>query len=334
MAFERVIGHARQMELLRRAVRNDALHHGLLVTGIPGVGKRTVARDLAWSLLCENPGSGESCRACEACRRMDREVHPDLVEVVPEGKFIKIEQIRDVRKTLLFPPVIGPHRVILILEAQRLNQDAGNALLKSLEEPPEGNFFVLTVPDERALLPTIVSRCRRIELNPLPERLIRQTLTQREGVPEDAASVIAAMSGGSLGRALESARTREKTDDSAAALGERIPAELQGLRESDIKIILSTAKRWSELPDEEERLLDIVRSRLRKLLLDTDVSSDKMNVSADEEVREVRSRESTLTAREIFSHLEAVQEASKAFRKNANKRLVWEILLLRLAGHG
>ena len=332
MAFEQVIGHGRQLDLLRRAIRNDALHHGLLITGIPGVGKRTLARAVACALLCDGR-TGDACLTCAACRRMERGVHPDVVELVPEGKFIKIEQIREVRKALLFSPVLGPHRVILILEAQRMNLDAGNALLKSLEEPPEGNFFILTAPDERALLPTIVSRCRRMELNPLPPRLLLDVLINREGVPRDSASMIAATSGGSLGRALESVPSEEKKDAGIVAVGERISAELQGLRESDIKVILSIAKRWSELPEEEERLLDLVRSRLRQRLLDGKAGQMGTGGSSREEASEDLPLR-PVDAREVFMQLEAVQEASKAFRKNANKRLVWEILLLRLAGHG
>ena len=176
--------------------------------GPRGVGKATTARALAAALNCAQPGEdGDACGTCPSCRRMPAGTHPDFLVISPEESKaqIKIEQIRELRRLTAYPPLGGGWRVVLIKPAEALtaqNDAAANALLKTLEEPPDRHLLVLTARGEADLLPTIVSRCHKLAFAPLPSALIIQELERRRSLPRPQAALVAALSGGSLGRAL------------------------------------------------------------------------------------------------------------------------------------
>ena len=330
MSFRNVVGHTRQVELLRRAIGNGSLHHAILITGIPGVGKKTLARALARSLLCENPASGDACGECPACRKLERSVHPDVYELLPEGKFIKIEQVREIKKKLLFHPVLGEHRVFLIFEAQHMNRDAANALLKSLEEPPPGNYLILTSPDDRALLPTIVSRCQRIDLSPLPDRTVKDFLVKTEDVQESDAARIAGLCGGSLGKALEAIDAEKKGENSFFHRRNEAIQQLQHLKNNDIRSNLLLAKTWSNEQNDSDELLDIFRFWLRDELL-SQIEGSQAHTAGRRHTSVGSKAQEPILPERIYRMLDHVEFASKALRQNANKRLIFEVLLLRLA---
>ena len=330
MSFQGVVGHARQVELLRRAIGNGSLHHALLITGIPGVGKKTLARALAHSLLCEHPATGDACGQCPACRKLERSVHPDVYELLPEGKFIKIEQIREIKRKLMFHPVLGEHRVFLVFEAQHMNRDAANALLKSLEEPPPGNYLILTSPDDRALLPTIVSRCQRIDLSPLPDRTVKDFLMETKDVQESEAAELAGLCGGSLGRALEATAAEKEGGTSFFQRRNEVIQQLQHLKNNGIKFNLLLAKTWSNEQNESDELLDIFRFWLRDQLL-SQYEGSRTRTAGRHDTSVGSGGHETIRPERIYRMLDHLEFASKALRQNANKRLIFEVLLLRLA---
>ena len=196
------------MSHLKTAMLAGRLSHAYLFLGPGGVGKATTARALAAALNCAQPGEdGDACGTCPSCRRMQAGTHPDFLVISPEESKaqIKIEQIRELRRLTDYPPLGGGWRVVLIKPAEALsaqNDAAANALLKTLEEPPPQHLLVLTARGEADLLPTIVSRCHKLAFAPLPSALIIQELESRRSLPRSQAALVAALSGGSLGRAL------------------------------------------------------------------------------------------------------------------------------------
>ena len=155
---------------------------------------------------CEDPAGGAACGKCGSCRRLASGNHEDFVVLEPPhdspSAQIKVEQVREVIHTMSFAPFAGGWRMVLIRMAGHLNQASSGALLKILEEPPPKNIMVLTVQDPAEVLPTLVSRCRRVNFAPLAPELIASEL-EKQGVDPDSARLKAAMSAGSLGRALE-----------------------------------------------------------------------------------------------------------------------------------
>ena len=252
MKLSDLIGQPRARSLLTAALAGDRLHHAYLFAGPPGVGKETAARAFAAALLCRQ-GGVDACGACDACARVGRGVHPDLVTVLPETEAIargllaredlshapsrelKIEQIRRLEAGLALPPLEGPRRAILLLGADAMNVPAQNAFLKTLEEPPAGNVIVLVAAAADRLLPTIRSRCVRVPFAPLPVDEVAARVAREKGVDPATATVMAALAGGSLGGALAL--------DPAALAGraERLQA-IEALSAADLRPALRLAE--------------------------------------------------------------------------------------------
>ncbi len=229
MPFRDLFGHRRVLGLLGRAIQTDSLPPSLIFAGPDGVGKRQAAVALAQAVNCLAPveasgGGRDACGACTSCRKIDRRLHPDVTLVEPdEGTSIKIEQIRDVVGQTAYRPFEGRSRVVIVDGADLLGDDAQNALLKTLEEPPPRNVFVLVTGRPDALLDTIRSRCCQLRFGPVPSHELARALTTRHGFDEADAHATAALAGGSFSRALASGGS-ELAEARAVAAGVLIEA--------------------------------------------------------------------------------------------------------------
>lgn len=205
MRLSGVIGQRRAVDQLQAEADSGRLAHAYVFVGPAGVGRATTARALFRALNCQRPAEGAACGECGSCRRTAAGAHEDLIVLEPPSDAassqIKVEAVREAIRATGFAPFAGGVRMILIRRAENLNPASGNALLKTLEEPPPGNILVLTVGDPQELLPTLVSRCRKVAFRPLPPELIAAEL-ERRGADPAAARLKAGLAAGSLGRAL------------------------------------------------------------------------------------------------------------------------------------
>ena len=212
MARFRTRGHAQPLAFLRRVVESERPPHALLLSGPERVGKSTLAFDLAAGLLCLAADPGERpCRECAACRKVESGNHPDVHLLRPEGagQQIRVGQVHQLSAELALLPLEGRFRLAIVEQAHRLNPDAQNALLKTLEEPPAAACIVLAVDDSAALLPTVVSRCARLRLAPLPADALAELLVERGAADAARASLLARLAGGRPGLALALAAAPE-----------------------------------------------------------------------------------------------------------------------------
>ncbi|TET38214.1 MAG: AAA family ATPase, partial [Dehalococcoidia bacterium] len=162
-----VIGHEKAVALLERSMKGGKLSHAYLFVGPPHVGKMTLAMNLAQALNCR--GEERPCGECPQCRRIARGVHADVQVIGLEGRMeIGIDQIREMQHAASLKPFEGRNRVFIIDGADHLSHEAANCLLKTLEEPPPNDQLILLAANERLLLPTVLSRCQKLELGPLP----------------------------------------------------------------------------------------------------------------------------------------------------------------------
>lgn len=212
MGGYRTRGHRAALAFVERCIEAERPPHALLLIGPHGVGKTTLALDLAAGLLCLDPEpSARPCRACAACRKVEHGNHPDLHRLAPEGagQQIRVGQVQALASELALLPLEGRFRLAIVEHAHRLNHDAQNALLKTLEEPPPAVCLILAADDSSTLLPTVVSRCARLRLGPVATEAIAELIDQAGLADRSRASALARLSGGRPGVALALAHRPE-----------------------------------------------------------------------------------------------------------------------------
>jgi DNA polymerase-3 subunit delta' len=240
MSFSGILGHDRQIAVLKRNIVTGQIPSAYLFHGDEGVGKRLVAQEFAKALNCTGEREpGDSCGICQPCRNIDAGCHPNIatltLAVNPDtGKMrqeIVIGQVRAAQDFLSLTAVGDGRKVLIIDDAHQMNTEAMNALLKTLEEPPHRTHVVLVTSRPGSLLATILSRCRAISYQPLNEGLVSSLLMREKGMDEAGASLVARMTGGRVGAALSAdpadlAQRRKKFLDLVGSLPERDYGEI------------------------------------------------------------------------------------------------------------
>jgi DNA polymerase-3 subunit delta' len=201
-----LIGHEWAVRILQQHAAQGTMRHAYLITGPESVGRRTLALRFAQTLNChERSERGEPCLSCSTCEKIGGMQHPDLsvVQADTSGGVIKVDQIRELQRGLSLTPYDAEFRVALLLQFEQANQFAANALLKTLEEPPPQVVMLITAESAEKLLPTIVSRCELIRLRPQPIGVIEKGLQSMFQLPPDEANLLAHLSGGRPGYAVQ-----------------------------------------------------------------------------------------------------------------------------------
>jgi len=345
MPFSEVIAQDRAIGSLRAALRRGTLHHAYLFGGPAGVGKGTAARLLAQAANCTGgpagAGPGEAdfredpCGECPACRKIAKGTHPDVVTLAEErvmakagrweprggrtpSKEIVVDQVRDlVDHRLSLRRFEGRRRVVVIDPADAMNAQAQNALLKTLEEPPDDTTLVLVSSSPDGLLPTIKSRCLRVPFAPLPEAVVEARLTA-EGHPPASARLAAALSGGSLGKALE------LDDDMLQARRESL-LRVAALRPGDAGAWLAFARDHGEDREAAAELGELLLVWWRDVLA-AQAGSDRLALSDLAEA--TRRIAAALPPAEALRRRALTERLLASLRQNASPVLALEGLLI------
>ena len=335
MPFRDTTGHTSIVGLLARAAGHESLPPSLIFAGPEGVGKRTVAVALAGALNCLTPvrdraADGlilDGCGDCDACRRIARGVHADVLLIEPgDTGSIRIEQIRDVIDRAGYRPFEGRRRVVIVDNADALVPEAQHALLKTLEEPPPSSVFVLVTARPDMLLPTVRSRCQRLRFGRLNAGEIADLLMQRHGYSESNARVTAAAADGSLGHAL-AAGTDALVDARKAAsrvLQETARGDAKRRRDSAKELAGKTAGR-----EELAVRLRAVASLVRDLGLLVSRADETMLANADlkSELERIRA---VFDGNRVVRAFSAVIRALDALDRNASPKVVADWLVFQL----
>ncbi|MEK7868018.1 MAG: DNA polymerase III subunit delta', partial [Candidatus Omnitrophota bacterium] len=202
MSLKDIVGQDRAIRLLRSMIEKDEIDGSYLFFGPMGVGKRTLSIEFAKAINCEKKGL-DACEECISCGKIKSLNHPDLfiIQKEKESSFIKIDRIRDIIYQASLKPYEARKKIFIITEAEDMNEESQNALLKILEEPRENQVFILATSAVSGILPTVVSRCKAVKFNLLSQSQIQELLIKRHGFNEGEAVLFSHMALGSHGRA-------------------------------------------------------------------------------------------------------------------------------------
>ncbi|MDE2060123.1 MAG: DNA polymerase III subunit delta' [candidate division NC10 bacterium] len=332
MPFRDVIGQARAIRFLHRALITGRIAHAYLFSGPAGVGKRAAALAFAQALNCDmNQRSADNrqltatqdgCGDCRACRNIANGLHPDVQIIEPDGATVKIEQIRTLEADAALVPYEAQWKVFILDGAERMTEQAANALLKTLEEPVKDTVFILLASTVSALLPTIVSRCQSVTFSPLPHGEI-EALLREKGMEASRARLIASMSRGSIERAFspDVASMPAMRDLLLEGVG-------RGLQDGP-NALVELAEKLAKDREKLQQQLEILSAWFRDLMVEKASGRTEWLVNDDRGEAVARQAEN-LPMDAILDGLRAVHAAMDNLTRNANPRLSMEDLLLRL----
>ena len=250
--FREILGNDMVKEHFMKAIENHKISHAYILTGEAGMGRKSIARAFAMTLLCEKGGS-EQCMSCHSCKQILAGSHPDLIYLSHEKPAsIGVDDIREqVNDTIMIRPYSSYYKVYIIDEAEKMTVQAQNALLKTIEEPPSYAVMILITTNEEAFLPTILSRCVKLKLKPLRDTTVKAFLTEHLGIPEKDADIYAAFARGNLGRAIHIASSEEFKE-----LYQKTMNLLHYVETVDISMLLECIREIKDQKFDLEEMLD------------------------------------------------------------------------------
>ncbi|MCP1102467.1 DNA polymerase-3 subunit delta' [Aequitasia blattaphilus] len=320
-SFKDVIGHSEIIEYIRNAVSSDKIAHAYIVNGNQGAGKKMLAKLFAMTVLCENSNT-DPCGTCPSCLQAESMNHPDLIWVNHEKPAtIGVDDVRaQINNTIHIKPYKSEYKVYIMPEADKMTEQAQNALLKTLEEPPSYVIFLLLTSNAKALMSTITSRCVILRLRNIKETLIKKYLMENMNVPDYQAEVSAAFSQGNLGQGIMLAKSEHFNALMESAL--RFLRNEDSLKMDDL---IEAVKESTNYKVDYCDYLDIFTIWYRDILLykatkDIDKLIFKNEISKIKEMAKHKSYE------DIELVLKGIENAKERLRANVNFDLVMELL--------
>lgn len=327
--FNDIVGHEGPKAILQAAMKHDCIAHAYLFHGEERIGKRFTAMRFAQALNCEegqDSASPDACSLCRSCLQIEAHTHPDFVFIEPDRELanpqIKIEQIRGLEQQIIYRPLIGRFKIVLIDEADRMTIGAANALLKTLEEPPAHSIFVLTTSRPYALPSTIQSRCQGLRFVPAAQTQVEAALIVNRNIPPADARLVAIASQSRVGLALHTdIKSLRATQDEFHTL-------LSSASLRSIATVLSAAESLAK-SDRATEALEWIAQWLRDLLLVTIGAPPGLMLNT-ERMAELKEIARAIRLDALLDLLSEVERIHRASTRNINLQLALETLLLQL----
>ena len=346
--FDEILGQESIVKILRHQVATDTVSHAYLFTGTRGTGKTTTARILAKAVNCEAPDvSGRPCGKCDACRQIADGTFVDVIEIDAASNN-GVDNIRELRESVNYPPAVGRVKVYIIDEVHMLSTGAFNALLKTLEEPPENVIFILATTNPEKLPQTVLSRCMRLDFKRVPQNVLAQhmkDICSDRGVEidEDALRLLAANADGSVRDSLsileqclssgEQRLTRNLVLDFLGAVSEEFYLELtEHVMSGDISSAFVLIDRAVSDGKDVKQIMKDWMSHCRNLLIAKYVSDprDLLNLST-ENIERLRQQAAGISLAEIDRAIITLAKAISDSRYSTQARILLEVAVVSIA---
>jgi DNA polymerase-3 subunit delta' len=334
MPFTDILAQDHIIDHFKKAIKADHLSHAYIFTGQDGVGKTLFAKEFIKALFCKND-ENDSCNSCLNCIRIEKNSHPDVfwTEIEEKAKFIKIENIRNLQRSVRLSPLESDYKIFIIKDADRMNEEASNCLLKTLEEPPPNTIIILITNSIATIKETIRSRCQIIRFHPIPTHIIKNQLAGKSDADANKIGWASRFCNGSLGNALD------LLDDNYYDINNDIVTRMTEpdmdnlvFAEEIIDSYLSSEDSLEEKRQTLKRILHCILQLYRDLLIvkvrnGHDVQQEKMSlVNADREDA-LQRHVNYLTQEQIINVIEEILVSIKYIDFNLNINLLVENII-------
>ena len=327
--FQDIIGQEQIKEHLQNAIAAGKVSHAYIINGEKSSGKEFIAKVFAMALQCEKK-EAEPCQECHSCKQALSDNHPDIIRVTHEKpNTISVDDIRaQVNNDVAIKPYSGSYKIYIINEAEKMTPQAQNAILKTLEEPPEYAVILLLTTNVNLLLPTILSRCVVLNMKPVADELVRKYLMEQLQVPDYKAEVCVAFARGNIGKAKALASSEDFENVKAEAL-----SLLKYIKDMELSEIIAAIKRITEYKLEINDYLDICAIWYRDVLL-FKATNDVNHLVFREEIQSLRKIAQRSSYEGIEKIIEALDTAKHRLDANVNFELTMELLMLTIQENG
>jgi len=324
-SFSEIVGHEQIKEHMQAAIRDKKPFHAYLFQGEEGVGKEALARTFAAGLQCQSESTDKPCKECVSCRQMESGNQPDVIWVTREKASLGVDEIREqLCNTMDIKPFSSPYKIYLVPEAEKMTEAAQNALLKTIEEPPEYGIVILMTSNISALLPTIQSRCLTMEFRPLSTAVVESFVKEHCQVPDYQARASAAFAQGNLGKAMRYAKSEDFIERK-----DHIISLLRHVEQMDLSEMLAVIKDLGTRKDEVRDYIDLMVLWYRDVLL-FKATKDINQLLFQDEASYISREASHRSYEKIEEILQAFEKAKVRLRANVNFDITMELMLLAL----
>lgn len=323
--FSDVLGHEQTIAHMKSAIEANKVSHAYLLAGEKGSGKKMLAGIFARTLQCEAHES-EPCGKCHSCIQAESGNQPDIIYVTHEKQgSISVDDIRgQVNGDIQIKPYSSPYKIYIIDEAEKLTQQAQNALLKTIEEPPAYAIIMLLTANEGMLLPTIKSRCVTLTMKPVPLPLIRQYLMEELQIPDYRADICAAFSQGNVGKA-----KRLALSDSFGEMLEHALHMVKYISEMEPSDLVEDLKKINTYKMDIQDYLDLLTVWYRDVLM-FKATCDANNLVFSNELNSIRDKAKDSSYEGLECIIKALEKAKVRLNANVNFDMAMELLLLTM----
>lgn len=323
--FQHITGLKYVKSYLQKAIELNRISHAYIFSAEKGCGKRTMAKAFAEALQCEQGGT-DACGACVACRQVEGDNHPDVIWVTHEKpNTISIDEIREqVNKTIAIKPYKSKYKIYIIPDAEMMTLQAQNAILKTIEEPPEYAVLILLTANETELLPTIHSRCVMLRFRPISAELVKKYLMEHFQIPDYKAEICASFGQGNIGKA-----ARLATDERFSVMKDEALALVKACKDMPVPDLIDSVKQLSEYKIDINDYLDFLMVWYRDVLL-FKATKDLNNVIFQEETRNIMKQADTCSYDGLEIIINALGTAKERLAANVSFELTMELLFLTI----